>query len=77
MNRRCNFLDSLSAFNFNMGQGEYVIDTKGKRIRTDTRKLGSTLMTTMLKEVMEFCDLDTKEKWSDKSHQQVTMNLLP
>ena len=73
MNRRCDFLDSLSAFNFNMGQGEYATDNQGRKLRTDTRNLGSTLMTTMLKEVEEFCDLATKEKWSDKPHQQVTM----
>ena len=73
MNRRCVFLDSLFAFNFNMGQGEYVTDNQGRKMHTDTRNLGSTLMTTMLKEVEEFCDLATKEKWSDKPHQQVTM----
>ena len=73
MYRRCDFLDSLPAFNFNMGQGEYATDKQGRKVRTDTRNLGSTLMTTMLKEVKEFCDPATKEKWSDKPHQQVTM----
>ena len=72
MNRRCIFLDSLFAFNFNMGEGEYITDEQGKRVPTDTRKLGSTLMTTMLKEVEDFCDPAIKDNWSLKPHQQVT-----
>ena len=72
MNRRCVFLDSLFAFNFNMGEGEYVTDEHGKRVPTDTKQLGSTLMTTMLREVNDFCDPAIKENWSLKPHQQVT-----
>ena len=43
----------------------------GEKKTSDTRELGSTLMTTMLKEVSDFCDPDIKENWSLKAHQQV------
>ena len=72
MHRRCSFLDTLSTFNLNMGEGEYVTDEHGKKGPTDTKQLGSTLMDTMLKEVAEFCDPAIKEYWSLKPHQQVT-----
>ena len=72
MNRRCSFLDSLPGFNFNMGLGEYFGSWE-KRVCTDTRQLGSTLMTTMIREVEDFCDPDIKENWSLKPHQQVTV----
>ena len=71
MNRRCSFLDSLPAFNFNMGGGEHQYDSVG-RWTTDTKQLGSTLMTTMIREVVDFCDPGIKENWSLKPHQQVT-----
>ena len=71
MNRRCGFLDTLPAFNFNTGAGEYLTDQEGKRVRTDTKQLGSTLMTTMLREVEDFCDPAIKDNWSLKPHQQV------
>ena len=73
MNRRCSFLDTLSAFNLNMGRGEYIADEERRWVRTDTRQLGSTLMTTMIKEVEDFCDPLIKENWSLKPHQQVTI----
>ena len=69
------FLDNLPAFNYNLGYGEYVT-INGKRQRTDTRHLGSTLMETMLKEVADFCDPSTKEGWSQKAHQQVCTKAL-
>ena len=72
MSRRCGFLETLPAFNYNTGGGEYITDKQGKRVRTDTRQLGSTLMMTMLKEVKDFCDPAIKENWSLKPHQQVT-----
>ena len=79
MNRRCGFLDNLHAFIYNAGVGEnlkdregnYITDKKGKRVRTDTKQLGSTLMTTMLREVEDFCDPAIKGNWSLKPHQQV------
>ena len=85
MNRRCDFLDNLPAFNYNRGVGEYlkdqkgkyITDEKGKRMVTDTTQLGSTLMTTMLKEVENFCDPDIKKNWSIKPHQQVTIASYP
>ena len=72
MERRCKFLDTLPAFNFNTGAGEYLLDERNKRVRTNTRQLGSTLMKTMLKEVHDFCDPAIKENWALKPHQQVT-----
>lgn len=70
MHRRCSFLDSLPAFNFNSGYGEYV-ETEQGRVATNTRQLGSTLMATMLKEVADFCHPAIRENWSHKPHQQV------
>ena len=55
-----------------MGLGEYFGSWE-KRVCTDTRQLGSTLMTTMIREVEDFCDPDIKENWSLKPHQQVTV----
>ena len=66
MKRRCYFLDNLAAFNYNTGVGEVVFDeTSGKKLKTDTSKLGSTLMRTMLEEVGHFCDQDRKD-WAEK-----------
>jgi hypothetical protein len=70
MKRRCTFLDNFPGFNYNTGYGEYII-VDGKRQRTDTHRLGSTLMQTMLKEVTDFCDPSIKESWSQKAHQQL------
>ena len=75
MNRRCSFLDNLPAFYLNMGRGEYITDEQGNRVHTDTRQLGSTLITTMLREVEDFCDPAIKENWSLKPHQQVLAEL--
>jgi len=72
MKCRCSFLDNLPAFNNNTGEGEYFITEQGKRVPTDTRQLGSTLMTTMLREVEYFCDPGIKKNWFLKPHQQVT-----
>ena len=72
MNRRCGFLETLPAFNYNRGVGEYIINEHEKRVRTDTRQLGSTLMNTMLREMEDFCNPAIKENWSLKPHQQVT-----
>ena len=70
MERRCRFLDNMPAFNYNTGVGEYI-QTGAKSYRTDTKKLGSTLLETMLKEVADFCDPKIKESWTQKGHQQV------
>ena len=71
MKRRCDFLENNPAFNYNTGAGEILIDEHGKKVKTDTRQLGSTIMRTMLEEVSDFCDPDRKKNWSSKSHQQV------
>ena len=67
MKRRCDFLDEFPGFNFNEGSGREF----GTERQTNTKKLGSTLMHTMLKEVSDFCDPAVKENWSQKPHQQV------
>ena len=67
MKRRCDFLDNLSEFNYNMGQGLQF----GEKKKTDTQQLGSTLISTMLHEVSDFCDPNMRENWSMKTHQQV------
>lgn len=72
MKRRCYFLDNLPFFTHNYGTGEYQIDEEtGDKIATDTRKLGSTLMGTMIDEVNNFCNPKIKENWSRGPHQQV------
>ena len=71
MKRRCEFVDNLPSFNYNLGHGEYTVDENRTRIVTNTVKLGSTLMTAMLKEVSDFCDADIKENWASKPHKQV------
>ena len=70
MKRRCNFLDNLPAFNFNYGRG-YIRDDRGKRKNTDLTRLGSTLMSSMLKEVEHFCDPRLMSDWTRDPHQQV------
>lgn len=72
MKRRCSFLDSCPAFNYNGGSTEYVPSgDKKKRVKNDTTQLGSTLMETMLREVSDFCDPIIRENWSLKPHHQV------
>ena len=51
MERRCQFLDNLPAYNYNTGAGIRV----GTGEVTDTRHLGSTLMANMIKEAAQFC----------------------
>ena len=76
MKRRCGFLETLPAFIYNTGAGEYITDEQGKRVHTDTKQLGSTLMTAMLREVEDFCHPAIKENWSIKPHQQVTAHAI-
>ena len=51
MKRRCWFLDNLPAYNYNTGAG---IRMKGGEI-TDTRHLGSTLISAMIREAKQVC----------------------
>ena len=76
MTRRCHFLDTLPAFNYNIGRGELVTKGYGVPVYTDTSKLGSTLLSIMLKEVNDFCDPTIKENWSVKPHQQVRIIIV-
>ena len=76
MTRRCNFLDTLPAFNYNISRGELVTKEYGVQMYTDTSKLGSTLLSIMLKEVNDFCDPTIKENWSVKPHQQVRIIIV-
>ena len=73
MVRRCYFLDNLPAFNYNAGVGELIKGEDGRLTPTNTEHLGSTLMSTMLEEVGNFCDPAIKMNWTRKSHQQVNV----
>ena len=73
MKRRCSFLDDMPAFNYNTGVGEVIKGQDGKNIPTDTRCLGSTLMSTMLEEVENFCGLAFIDNWTETSCQRVCM----
>ena len=75
MCRRCNFLENCPSLNYNYGTGEVLVE-HGMKKYTNTENLGSTLMSTMLKEVSDFCDPTIKENWSLKAHQQVISVLL-
>ena len=76
MKRRCQFLDTLPAFNYNQGRGVYDTNEQGRKIVTNTKQLGSTLLNAMLKEVSDFCNPDIKENWSILPHQQVNMHVV-
>ena len=52
MKRRCTFLEKTPAFLYNTGEGEYL----GGKSVSDTSNLGFLLMSTMLKEVCDFCN---------------------
>ena len=67
MKRRCDVLENFPGFNFNTGMGEYIDQSH----TTDTTKLGSTLLSTMLKEVNSFCHPDIQEDWKHHPHQQL------
>ena len=72
MKRRCDVLENAPGFTYNLGGGEYVIDkATGKRKITDTKELGSTLLSAMLKEVNSFCHPDIQEDWKHHAHQQL------
>jgi hypothetical protein len=72
MKRRCDVLENAPGFNYNLGGGEYVSDKRtGERKMTDTKELGSTLLTAMLKEVNSFCHPDIQEDWKHHAHQQL------
>ena len=70
MKCRCDFLDNLPAFNYNTGVAKSITIKQGKQVHADTRQQRSTLMTAMLKEVEDFCDI--MKNWPLKTHQQVT-----
>ncbi len=66
------FLDSLPSFNFNNGGGNYI-SNEGQQISTDTSKLGSTLMATMLEEIESFCKPFATTNSNTKPHNQVIL----
>ena len=72
MMRRCKFLDELPAYNYNHGHGVIKI-VEGRRIYTSTKRLGSTLMKTMLDEVTRYCKSCFKAEWSLKGYNQVRL----
>ncbi len=71
MFRRCKFLDELPAYNYNQGFGE-VKEIGGRKLHTSTKYLGSTLMSTMLEEVTQFCNSAFKAQWSLQGYNQVS-----
>eukprot|EP00118_Oscarella_pearsei_P023946 m.294339 g.294339 ORF g.294339 m.294339 type:complete len:5643 (+) comp40744_c0_seq7:98-17026(+) len=72
MKRRCNVLENAPGFYLNEGVGESYKDSKtGKTERTDTKKLGSTLMSAMLREVADMCNPKIKSNWREHAHQQL------
>ena len=76
MKRRCDFLDCLPAFNYNLGTGELMeSQSGGKRRPTDTSHLGSTLLHTMINEVSDLCDPNIKNNWTLQAHHQVLICL--
>lgn len=68
MYRRCKFLDNFPGYNFNQGVGDV-------RHKTDTTRLGSTVMKAMLKEAEQLCDYEHRHQWTASSHQQVSMRM--
>ena len=74
MLRRCNVLEHLPYFTFNTGKGIILANESEKKVITDTRILGSTLMRTMILEVNQFCDPTCKEDWERSEHQQLIYN---
>ena len=78
MKRRCEFLEDCPAFNYNCGVGLGEFQDKqdqSDQSLTDTRRLGSTIMRTMLKEVGNFCCLPGRKKPSEP-HQQVNSQAI-
>ena len=75
MKRRCKVLENLPGFNFNQGEGFAVDKKTGKQKRCDTKQLGSTLLSTMLREVNSFCHPDIQEDWKLHSHQQLVYDV--
>ena len=72
MKRRCLVLENCPGFNYNQGRGEYYTDpTTNEQKQADTRKLGSTLMSTMLQEVAAMCNPSIKSIWDYPAHQQL------
>ena len=58
-------------FNFNTGVGEVIEGEDGQATETDTRHLGSTLMSAMLEEVEGFCGPSFKKNWTEKPRRKV------
>lgn len=69
MERRCKFLDNLPAYNYNQSKGEKISGFFKLRQATDTRRLGSTLLKSMIAEARQLCSSDVKKY--GRSHQQV------
>ena len=74
MLRRCGVLEHLPYFTFNTGTGiTFDVGTE-KKVITNTKYLGSTLMKIMIFEVNQFCDPSYKENWEKVEHQQLIYN---
>ena len=74
MLRRCEVLEHLPYFNVNTGTGLTFDTVTDKKVITNTRLLGSTLMKIMIFEVNQFCNPSYKEDWEMSEHQQFIYN---
>ena len=74
MLRRCEVLEHLPYFTFNTGTGITFDPVTEKKVMTNTKLLGSTLMKIMIFEVNKFCDPSFKEDWEMSEHQQLIYN---
>ena len=74
MLRRCEVLEHLPHFNINTGTELTFDPVTYKKVITNTKHLGSTLMKIMIFEVNQFCDPSYKEDWEMSEHQQFIYN---
>ena len=74
MLRRCELLEFLPFFTFNTGAGITFDNESEKKMKTNKKYLGSTLLKIMILEVNQFCDPSYKENWEMVEHQQLIYN---
>ena len=73
MYRRCHFLEKCPYLRYNAGVGEPIMNESGKPTGkyTDTRKLRSVLLQTMMDEVSDFCKQSVRMHRKDNPYNQV------
>lgn len=73
MYRRCKFLEESPYLMFNEGSGIPIKDDESGRLRqTDTHKLRSVLLDTMLGEVSQFCEYHDRKDLQKQQYHQVS-----